>query len=86
MADDQKAIDDGRRATEILNDDVFKQAVANARQKIIETWEAATSAEAREKAHSKLAALSAVVAELGAQESTGQVAQHKLNRAGRTRY
>lgn len=83
---DQQAVDDGLRAGQILQDDVFKKAVAAARKSIIEAWEAATTAEAREKAHAELRALSTVMTKLGALQVDGEMAAHKAKLRGKTRH
>lgn len=70
----------GKRAREILADDVFADAVEAAKNAFVAEWERAQTPEAREVAWYKKAALTAVIDQLHAVVGNGEFAQNDLDR------
>lgn len=70
----------GQRAQIILDDEVFQEAIASARQRIYRVWQAEPGAGARERLWLEQKALDAVRAELREMVNRGVQARRKKER------
>lgn len=73
----------GKRAQEILDDDVFADAVRAANEAFVFEWENAKTVDAREAAWYKKVALTAVLDRLQAIVGNGEYAQSEIERLER---
>lgn len=76
LSAEQKA----ERARQILDNEVFQEAMERAKTKIMDRWTQATSEKEREGLWHRYHALDAVRVALNAIEGDGQMARHKRER------
>lgn len=74
----------GERAAQILDNEVYSEAVKSARHRIQDDWAGQTNAESRERLWHTLQAIEAVTRELAILRDNGIVARKKREKEGTT--
>jgi hypothetical protein len=77
---EQETIRKANEATRILESDVYKEAVKEAEQAIIQQWRAAETPTKRESAHGKLLALDEIETQLRVLMDRGTTLRHSAER------
>lgn len=80
---DQEVLDRAAHAKQILDDEVFKEAVLAVDEQIVAEWRVALTGEIRETAHYRLHALNAVVSRIRGMMEDGEILKTRLEKQER---